>query len=298
MTMKRKFKENLWGYALILLPVIGTLFFYYYPITFSLFNSLFKWNVIQPREFIGFKNYLWIFFEDERIIKSFIATGQYLLFHIPLVVGTGLLFATILNNEKLKARNLFRTIIIIPWVTSPVAVGVVWLFIFNQDVGLINSTLNEIFGIEKIRWFTEPNMAMSMLLIVSVWRGMGYSFIFFLAGLQTIPVQLYEAAAIDGASSCQRFYKITLPMISPYIFMVTLLVLIGASQEFSLPLVLTDGRPDYATQLINLAIYKEAFLYSKMGYASAVATLAFIFVISFTAVQMILQKKWVFYNDK
>jgi multiple sugar transport system permease protein len=290
--------DAIWGLCLVALPVLGSIIFYFFPMALGLFNSFFKWNIIRPREFVGLQNYIWILLEDDKVIQSFWATIRYLLIHLPLVIGAGLFFALALNDPRLRGRTVFRTIVIVPWVTSPVAIGVVWLFFFNPNAGLLNSVLVRLFQIDPPQWFTNPQLAMGMLLTVSVWRGMGYSFIFVFAGLQTIPRELYESAMIDGASRWTQTTRITLPLLTPYLFLVTLLVLIGASQEFELPLILTDGKPDYWTQLINLTIYREAFTYTKMGYASAVATLSYLLVLSFTILQIRFQRRWVFYQGE
>ncbi len=295
MSLKSNVKENVEGYLLILMPLIGIVVFYYFPLGLGLFNSFFEWNIIKPREFVGFENYTRLFV-SERALTSLAATGIYVVFHVPLVVGVGLFFAVVLNNPRLSGKGIFRVIVILPWVIAVPASGVVWRFFFNQHLGLINSILEFLLDIDPVSWQTARLPAIIQLLIVSVWRGMGYSFIFFIAGLQNIPNELYETADIDGATPYDKFAKITFPMLSPYIYMVVLLVLIGSAQEYVLPMVLTGGGPNYATSLINLTIYTEAFQYLRMGYASSLAFLTFVVMGFILMVQYVFQKRWVFYQ--
>ena len=297
MKLSYRKKNYLYGYLFVLLPLIGTAVLYVYPLLMSLFNSFFQWNAINPRYFIGLENYEWMFTKDRQVLISFKATLTYLAFHVPLVIGFGLFFALILNNKRLRGLWMARTAIITPLVTAPVAVAAIWLYVFNPNVGLLNTIILEWFGGEKINWFSKPAHAMFVVMVVSIWRGMGYSFIFLFAGLQSIPTEFYEAAALDGASGAQRMRRITLPLLTPTIFLVLVLVFIGAAQEFELPLLLTGGGPRFATSLVNLTIYRIAFQYGEMGYASSVATITFFFLLGVTAFQFVMQKKWVNYME-
>ena len=297
MKLSYRKKNYLYGYLFVLLPLVGTAVLYVYPLLMSLFNSFFQWNAINPRYFVGVENYEWMFTKDRQVLISFRATLIDLILHVPLVIALGLFRALILNNRRLRGRWMARTAIITPLVTAPVAVAAIWLYVFNPNVGLLNTIIVEWFGGEKISWFNTAGHAMFVVLVVSIWRGMGYSFIFLLAGLQSIPMELYEAAALDGASGTQRLCRITLPLLTPTIFLVLVLVFIGAAQEFELPLLLTGGGPRFATSLVNLTIYRIAFQYGEMGYASSVATITFFFLLSVTVFQFVMQKKWVNYMD-
>jgi len=295
MKLNYKRREMLIGYLFILPTLLGVLLFSVYPLLLSLYNGFFDWDAITPRTFIGLENFQWMFTIDKQVITSFKATGIYLLFHVPAVVIGGLLVAVLLNRPDLRGLRPARTIMFTPLIVTPVAVAAIWIYVFNPNIGLVNTIIQEWFGGEGVNWFGKPVAAMFVLLIVSVWRGIGYSFIFLLAGLQGIPVNLYEAAKIDGANGRQLFRHITLPLLTPSIFLVLVLVFLGAAQEFELPLVLTNGGPRFATSLINLTIYKNAFQYTSMGYASAIASVAFIVLLVGTIIQFILQRRWVFY---
>ena len=296
MKLSHRRKQQLYGYLFILPPTVGTLVLTIYPLLSSIYNSFFIWNAINPRQFVGWENYQWMFTIDKQVLISIKATLTYLLYHVPGVVSGGLIFAVLLNNPRLRGVRLARTIVITPLVTSSMAIAAVWMFVFNPNIGLLNAIIQEWFGGQPLNWYGKPNLAMIVLLIVSIWRGIGYSFVFLLAGLQNIPVQLLEAAKVDGANSWQSFRRITLPLLTPTIFLVLVMVFLGAAQEFEMPLVLTKGGPRWATSLINLTIYRVAFDYNRMGYASAISTVAFLFMVAGTIFQFVAQRRWVFYE--
>lgn len=296
--MRSNRRQILTAYAFIAPVLLGTLIFSIIPFFLSFYNSFFFWNGINPREFIGWEHFEFMFELDTQVQTSFKATLTYLVFHVPAVVMGGLVVAVLLNNHRLKGLRVARTLVLTPLVTAPLAIAAIWLTLFNPNIGVINSVL-ESFGGEPVNWLGKPEPAMGVLLIVSIWRGIGYSFIFLLAGLQSIPVSYQEAARVDGATNWQVFTRITLPLLTPSLFMVLVLVMLGAAQEFDLPLVLTNGAPRNSTSLVNLTIYRNAFEYGQMGYASAIASVTFVFLFFVTLVQFALQRRWVFYlGDK
>ena len=297
MRLSFRHRQYISGYLFISMPLLGVLIFSIYPLVSSIYNSFFIWNAINPRQYVGAENYTFMLTLDKQVITSLRATLIYLLFHIPAVAGGGLFFAVLLNNRRLKGLRLARTAVITPLVTASMAIAAVWLFVFNPHLGLLNAIIQEWFGGEPLNWYGKPHLAMIVLLVVSIWRGIGYSFIFLLAGLQNIPVQLQEAAKIDGANAWQLFWRITFPLLTPSIFLVLVLLFLGAAQEFEMPLVLTEGGPRWTTSLINLTIYNIAFDYSKVGYASAIATFAFLFLLLGTILQFYGQRKWVHYEN-
>ena len=297
MKLSYKRKQQLSGYLFVLLPTVGTLLLTIYPLASSIYNSFFMWNAINPRQFVGWENYQWMFSIDKQVLTSMKATLTYLLYHVPGVVLGGLMFALLLNNPRLRGVRLARTIVITPLVTASMAIAAVWMFVFNPNIGILNSIIQEWFGGQPLNWYGKPNLAMIVLLVVSIWRGIGYSFVFLLAGLQNIPVQLLEAAKVDGANSWQAFRRITIPLLTPTIFLVLVLVFLGAAQEFEMPLVLTKGGPRWTTSLINLTIYRVAFDYTRVGYASAIATITFLFLLAGTLFQFFMQRRWVFYRE-
>lgn len=274
--------------------LIGTLVFTILPLGLSVYNGFFFWDGIGRREFAGLDHYRFMFTDDRAVIESFRATGIYLLFHVPAVVLGGLGAAVALNHPRLRGRKVARTLMLTPLITAPVAIAAVWLTLFNPNAGLINGGLDAV-GIDPVNWLGRTGPAMFVLLVVSVWRGIAYSFIFFLGGLAGIPEDLQEAARTDGATNGQVFRKITLPLLTPTIFLVLVLVFVGAAQEFDLPLVLTEGGPRNSTTLINLSIYDNAFRYGGLGYASAIATVTFLGLFVVVSIQFIVQRRWVFY---
>lgn len=275
--------------------LLGTLAFTIFPLGISIYNSFFFWDGIGDRKFAGIDQFRFMFTKDQQVIDSFRATGIYLVFHVPAVVLGGLGAAVALNHPGIRGRRLARTLMLTPLITAPVAIAAVWLTLFNPNAGLINAALEGI-GLDPINWLGRTGPAMFVLLIVSVWRGVGYAFIFFLGGLAGIPEHLQEAARVDGATDGQVFRKVTLPLLTPTLFLVLVLVFVGAAQEFDLPLVLTEGGPRSATRLINLSIYDNAFRYGGMGYASAIATVTFFFLLIVVVAQFMIQKRWVFYS--
>lgn len=282
------------GWALAAPMIVGTLIFTLVPLAISIFNSFFFWDGLGPRKFAGLDHFRFMFTEDRQVIQAFQATGIYLLLHVPAVVLGGMGAAVALSHPKLRGRKIARTLMLTPLITAPVAIAAVWLTLFNPNAGLVNAGLEAI-GFDPINWFGRAGPAMFVLLIVSIWRGIGYAFIFFLGGLAGIPEDFQNAARVDGATDGQVFRKITLPLLTPTLFMVLVLVFVGAAQEFDLPLVLTEGGPRSATTLINLSIYDNAFRYGGLGYASAIATVTFVVLLVIVAAQFAIQKRWVFY---
>jgi multiple sugar transport system permease protein len=182
-----------------------------------------------------------------------------------------------------------------PVVSSTVAVALIWRWLYNTDFGLFNSFLG-IFGLPSIPWLTSTKWAMPALILLSVWKGMGYHMVIFLAGLQGIDAHLYEAAEIDGATRWSKFWYITLPMLTPTIFFVLITSIIGSFQVFGLALVMTEGGPGYATTTMVLSIYNNAFQWFKMGYAAALAWVLFAIIFAVTLIQVRYQRAWVHYD--
>jgi len=282
------------GWALAAPMLIGTLVFTLVPLVISIYNGFFFWDGIGSRKFAGIDQFRYMFTEDRQVIESFKATGIYLLFHVPAVVLGGLGAAVALSHPKLRGRRIARTLMLTPLITAPVAIAAVWLTLFSPNAGLINAVLESV-GFDPVNWLGRSGPAMFVLLIVSIWRGIGYAFIFFLGGLAGIPEDFQKAARVDGATESQVFRKITLPLLTPTLFLVLVLVFVGAAQEFDLPLVLTEGGPRNATTLINLSIYDNAFRYGSLGYASAIATVTFFILLVVVIAQFAIQKRWVFY---
>lgn len=299
---------------IFLLPhIIGFLVFTLFPSFFSLLLSTFSWDIMTPLMFVGLQNFVRLF-SDPLFYKVLRNTAFFVLISVPLGMIFSLILA-LLVNVKLKYIVFFRTAFFMPKITSMVAVALVWTWIFNPDFGWLNSILDQLrlldpinsllgsIGLPPLRWLTSPIWAMPAIIIVSVWKNLGYSMIMYLAGLQGISDMYYEAAEIDGASWWQKFRYVTLPMLSPTTFFVLVMSIIGSFQVFEQVFIMTrggqgisPGGPLDSTNTIVLYIYTHAFTYFQMGYASAVAWILFIIIFTFTLLQWRFQKKWVHYG--
>lgn len=287
-------KEERAGYLFLLPNLIGFFVFTLFPVGFSLVLSLCQWNLSNPIEFVGLSNFVEILTRDEMFWKVLGNTLYYMILVIPIGFALALALALALNRG-LKGTIAFRSIFFLPVVTSFIASAMIWTWLYNRDFGLINYFL-WVMGLPDVGWLNDPNMAMISIAIIALWHDTGYNMTIMLAGLQTVPSQLYEAAQIDGANAWQRFIKITLPMLSPTLFFMLVMAVIGTFQAFDLIFVLTGGGPLNSTRTIVAYIYSNGFSYFKMGYASALAWIMFLILFAFTWVQFKLQKDTVFYN--
>ena len=263
------------------------------PIVAAFLLSFTSWDLLSPPEWIGFANYKFMF-TNKLFWKVIGNTFLYLIMYVPLVLILPLLAAMLLN-KPLKGIKLFRSIYFLPVVTSTVAVALAWMWLYNPQYGIINFFL-DLFGIEGPRWLSSTRWALVALVIMSVWKMLGYNMVIYLAGLQGISEQYYEAASLDGANAIQKFFHITIPMISPTAFFILIMSIINSFQTFEQTYVMTDGGPAYSTLTIALHIYQQAFSFHKMGYASALAYILFFLTLVVSIFQIWLQKKWVFYS--
>lgn len=292
MISKRKI-GYLKGYLFILPNFIGFCIFMAIPIVMGFAISLTDFNGFNQMNFVGLKNYINMF-HDQYFSTSLYNNIVYTLVTVPGTIVLSLLLALAVNRG-IKGSSCFKTMFFIPNITSMVAVGIVWAMIFNPYTGPINNLLKSI-GIDNPpMWLASSKTALLTIMFVSIWKQAGYYMIIFLAGLQSIPKQLYEAASIDGASSIKKFFKITLPMLSPTTFMVLILNIISSFQVFDLVSVMTDGGPGSSTNVLVYRIYQEGFQNMKFGYASAMAYFLFLIVLVITLIQFRGQKKWVNY---
>jgi len=257
-----------------------------FPVAFSIVLTFHKWNIISPMEYTGLNNYIRLF-NDKTFFKSIGNTLIFLVIHIPLQIIVALFLAEILN-QKIKLRGAFRGAFFLPVIVSGVVVTILWQQLYGYDTGLLNRLLTGI-GLDKVGWLTDPNIAMSSIALMATWKNVGLYIILFLVGLQTVPTQYYEAADLEGATHMQKFFKITLPMINPTIFMVVILSTIGGFSLFIEPYIMTGGGPLNSTVSAVLYIYKQGFFYYHMGYA---ATLGLFFAFIILAV-VVIQKKFI-----
>jgi ABC-type sugar transport system permease subunit len=279
-------RKKILPYLLVSPYVIHFILFVAFPVGFSIVLTFHKWNIISPMEFTGVNNYIRLF-NDKTFLKSMGNTIIFLLIHIPLQIIFALFLAEILN-QKIKLKGVFRGAFFLPVIVSGVVVTILWQQLYGYDTGLLNRLLIMI-GLDKVGWLTDPNIAMASIAVMATWKNVGLYIVLFLVGLQTVPTQYYEAADLEGATHIQKFFKITLPMINPTIFMVMILSTIGGFSLFIEPYIMTGGGPLNSTVSAVLYIYKQGFFYYHMGYA---ATLGLFFAFIILAVIMI-QKKFI-----
>lgn len=306
---RRERIEAFQGFLFILPWIIGFLVFAAGPVFASLALSFCKWDILTPAQFVGFKNYAKMT-ADPLIRKSLANTLYYASAIIPLGM-VGALGTALLLNQKLKGMRLFRTLFYVPSVTAGVATYLLWSWIFNPNLGLLNRVLRYQIpwpdfsggiGIKYIPlvanppgWLTSPEWAMPALIIMALW-GVGGGMLIYLAGLQGIPEEYYEAAMLDGASTTQKFWHVTIPLLSPTIFFNLIMSIIGSFQVFGAAFVMTGGGPSNATLFYVLYLFQNAFMYFRMGYASAMAWLLFIIILTLTLIQFKIAPKWVHYQ--
>lgn len=285
--MKRKNTFIAWSF--ILPNFIGFFIFTLIPVVASLILAFMEWDAFSTPEFVGLANFERMIHDDTFWI-SLKNTVYYTVGTVPLTLVCSLGLAVLLN-KKIKGVKFFRAAIFFPYITSLVAVAVVWNMLFHPDMGPINQFLRFI-GIDNPPgWTASSTWAMPAIIIVSVWRGMGYYMVLYLAGLQGIPKELYEAADIDGANGWNKFKNVTLPMLRPTTFFVMIMLTISSFKVFDLIQVMTDGGPGRATNVLVYKIYNEAFVKFNFGYASAIALVLFVIVLGITIVQFRLEKK-------
>jgi multiple sugar transport system permease protein len=287
-------REALWGYLFVLPWLIGLLAFTAGPIVASFALSLSKYDVIRSPELVGPANYLRAFFEDELFWGSLGRTFRYAILAVPLGLAGSLVLAVLLNRG-LRGTLVFRTLYFMPHLTPAVAAAILWTWLLHPEVGPVNYLLASV-GMGKPGWFASPQWALPSIVMVSLWTYWGgNNMLIFLAGLQGVPQELYDAAEVDGAGPWTRFRHVTVPLISPTIFFNLILGVIGALKVFSLAFVATQGGPAWATWFYALHIYRWAFEYFEMGYASALAWIFVAILLAFTLVQIRLARRWVYY---
>ena len=279
-------RKKILPYLLVSPYIVHFLLFVAFPVVFSIVLTFHKWNIISPMEYTGLNNYVRLF-NDKTFIKSMGNTLIFLVIHIPLQIIVALFLAEILN-QKLKLRGVFRGAFFLPVIVSGVVVTILWQQLYGFDTGLFNRLLTGV-GLNKVGWLTDPGIAMVSIAVMATWKNVGLYIILFLVGLQTVPTQYYEAADLEGANHWQKFFKITLPMINPTIFMVVILSTIGGFSLFIEPYIMTGGGPLNSTVSAVLYIYKQGFFYYHMGYA---ATLGLFFALIILAV-VVIQKKFI-----
>lgn len=277
------------GIVFILPAFIGILIFIIIPVIFSFGLSFVKWDLLNKPEFIGLKNY-WNIFTEPMFWKILLNTFVYAISTSVFGVIIPLVLASILNS-KIRGSDFFKTAYFLPFVTPMVVIAIVWQWIFDPNIGF----LNYIFKIH-INWLYDTHFAMPAVIIVSVWKLIGYNMVIFLAGLSSINQSLFEAAKIDGANALETFKYVTVPLLSPTIFFVIVITCISSFQVFDLIYMMTQGGPLDSTNVLVYSVYKNAFEYFQIGKASAIAYVLFVIILILTSIQWKLRKKLV-YNE-
>ncbi|MBE5973730.1 multiple sugar transport system permease protein [Lacrimispora xylanisolvens] len=293
---RREKSEFLWGWLFLLPTMTGLIILNIIPIFQTIYQSFFKTGAFgKGNVFIGLGNYSKLL-QDGTVWQALWNTFKYALVEVPFSIAIALVLAVILNG-KIKGRSIWRTIYFLPMVAAPAAVAMVWRWLYNSEFGLINHLLNRI-GLSSVNWISDPGIAYISVAIVGIWSVIGYNMVLFFAGLQEIPRDYYEAAEIDGAGGVKQFFYITLPLISPTMFFVTVTRVIGAMQVFdSIYMMMEKSNPALVkTQSLVYLFYKYSFVEGNKGYGSAIVMLLLLVILLITVIQLLCQKKWVNYN--
>jgi multiple sugar transport system permease protein len=272
--------------------LLGFLVFTLYPTLASFYYSFTRYDIISKPHWIGLANYRNLLFEDQSFRIVLWNTFYWVALAVPIGVAVAFLLAALLNNN-FRFRPLFRTIFFLPSIVPTVAAAMVWLWIYNPRFGLINSLLAAL-GFQAIPWLSSPSLVKLSYIIIYAWA-QGGAMVIFLAALQDVPRSLYDAAVVDGANRWQRFRHVTIPMCTPAILFVLLTGLIGAFQNFNLPWIMTQGGPLQASEFYGVYLYRVAFRFFKMGYASALAWLLFVVIVLSTIALFRSSARWVYY---
>ena len=281
--------QNLAAWIFILPAILGTYIFIIIPVLCSFGLSFTEWDLLNPIKFVGFENYK-LLFNDDLFYKILINTVVFALSTSILGVIIPLILASILNS-KIRGSEFFKTAYFLPFITPMVVIGIIWAWIFDPNIGLLNQVLQI-----NINWLYDSKFALPALIVVSVWKLIGYNMIIFLSSLSSISNSMFEAAKIDGANAIQIFKNVTIPLLSPTIFFVIIITAISSFQVFDLIYLMTQGGPFDSTNVLVYAIYKNAFEYFNVGKASAIAYVLFAIILILTLIQWSLRKKIV-YNE-
>jgi multiple sugar transport system permease protein len=271
-------RDTLAGFAFLAPSLLGVGGFLLVPVVVVLGISLLRWDLVSPAHWAGLDNYRSIL-SDPAFGRSLAVTAVFVLLVLPLQTALGLA-AALLLHQRLPGSTVFRAILVLPWISAPLALGVVWRWLFDPSDGAINQLLGH-----RVEWLTSPTLALPSVAAVTVWTNVGYVALFFLAGLAGIPPQYSEAARIDGAGPWQGFRRITLPLLRPTMFFVLVTGVISSFQVFDTVYAMTQGGPAGRTEVVAYAIYREAFVDFRMGRAAAMSVVLFLLLITVTVAQ-------------
>ena len=291
---QKQYKASVTAAYIFIAPALIAIFiFFFIPVVAAFVISFTDFDIytlgdFNTLRFVGIKNYLQLF-EDPLFWLSFKNTSYYVLLATPLSIAVSLGAALLLNSKLLKYKGVFRLSYFIPYITTLVAVAIVWRFIYHPKFGIFNYFLGLV-GISPIDWLGDPNWAMPAIVIMSVWKSFGYNMIIFIAGLQNIAEDLYEAASLEGAGEWQKFKSITLPMLAPTTLFISIITIVGYFQLFAEPYIMTQGGPLNSTLSIVQYMYQEGFRWWNMGYSASIAFVLFFIILIITIIQFRVQK--------
>lgn len=292
--MKRQtIKENISGYLFLFPALFSFVMFIALPVCLSAVLSFFKYNLIEPAEFIGLDNIRKLL-GDSTTLNSFVNTFKFLLILVPIHCGLGLVLAFMVYKAK-RLQFFYRSAIYFPSIVTTASVAIAWGYIFATDTGVINYFVR-LAGGNNIPWLTNSVFVYVTIALFSFWKFIGTTFLYYFIGLQNIPEGYYEAARIDGAGTLRTFFTITIPLLSPTIFFVVVTNIVGVFQIFDEPFILTAGGPGSSTRTVALQIYKTAFTDMKIGYGATISFVLFIMILIITVIQYVGQNKWVVYD--
>lgn len=284
--MANKIQERRWAAAFLVPSFLLLLAFVFYPMIYSAIMSFFNWDPLKGAEYIGLKNFIKLA-KDDLWWDSVLNTLYYIVLNVPLIIVFALIMSEVVVAFAKKSKVLskaLRSVYFLPSVLSLVATSIAWRYMMNTNTGSINGILARL-SLEPVGWFTNSKIAMIAIVIITTWRWAGYYMVMLVAGRMGISEEYYEAASIDGASPLKQFFSITLPLISPIIYVIALMSVIGSFQEFDLFYMITSGGPGTSTYVTGFYLYQSAFFSRKMGYACAMAVILFIFVFLLTMAQ-------------
>lgn len=295
--LKRYKKEEVLTAGLFITPLfVGIIIFYFIPLIQSVFYSFTEWGMFGGYKFVGLKNYQQLF-QDKELIGALKNTFTYAFFTVPcgMVIA---IFIAVLLNSKIKGKGVYRVIYFLPAVTMTSAVAMIWKWMFNSEYGILNQFLASL-GITGPNWLTDPKWAMTALVIVGIWSSLGTSIVIYLAGLQGISSNFYEAAEMDGAGPIKKFFSITVPLLTPTMFFTLITSIIGALQIYDLIfLMYSETNPALkSVQSVSYLFYRNAFVFNNKGYGAAIVVILLVITLLITVINFVLQKKWVHYSS-
>ncbi|GIV77920.1 sugar ABC transporter permease [Litorilinea aerophila] len=292
---KNEWRNQVLGMLFVSPWLIGFLLFSFFPLIASVYYSLTNYDFIREPQFIGLKNYVRLFTVDPDFWTVMYNTVYYVGIGVPLGVATAFIIANLLNSD-VWGRTVFRSIIYVPSIVPAVCTAVVWLFIFNVQYGVINGVL-KYFELPTIPFLSNPSLAKPSLILIYIWA-QGAAVVIFLAALQDVPKTLYEAATVDGASTWDKFWHVTVPLCTPVILFNFIMGIISAFQDFTLPFVLTGGGPMKSTEFYVVNLYRNAFVQFSLGKASAMAWILFLIILVFSLLLFRSSARWVYYGGE